>query len=245
VGGTVLATDPSGEAWVSEVAWPYSGGGYVVGLNNIPSWQAGIPNQSNLGYSMQLLANQFDAPVNSLDGLFNPMPNTVYPFLPNEAKIYIQNTNASWAFDPYIWNTNGGSNYWTLCGTIVAGSATLSPGQGFWLSNSGPSEIWVTFAGLVRQGALTNAISTTNAWIYSSMVPQAGYLQTDLGYSPNLGDEVYTWSTNWNPGWCYTTPRGGGAPAWIPSEPWLQVGQAFFLSTMATNLWTNYFSLCQ
>ena len=198
------------------------------------------------GQSIQLLANQFDAPVNTLDGLFNPMPTETNQYLPNGAKIYIQNTTGSWTFNPYVWNRGGSSNYWTMAGTNVAGSVTLSPGEGFWLSNSSPSKLWVTFAGLVRQGTLNNPVPTTNAWAYSSMLPQAGGLQTSLGYSPALGDEVYIWDvTNYYPAYSYCTNRGGGNPAWTPSEPSIQVGQAFLLLPAATNLWTRTFTTCQ
>jgi hypothetical protein len=78
------------------------------------------------------------------------------------------------------------------------------------------------------------------------MLPQAGGLQTSLGYSPKLGDQVYIWdATNYYPAYSYTTNRGGGGPAWTTNEPSLQVGQAFLLLPAATNLWTRSFSLCQ
>jgi subtilase family serine protease len=50
VGGTVLSTTGRGGNWVSETAWPQSGGGYVTGTP-IPSWQQfpGVINSSNFG----------------------------------------------------------------------------------------------------------------------------------------------------------------------------------------------------
>jgi len=52
VGGTVLTTTGPGGEWLSETAWPESGGGYVSGTP-IPSWQdvPGVVTASNQGSS--------------------------------------------------------------------------------------------------------------------------------------------------------------------------------------------------
>ena len=63
-------------------------------------------------------------------------------------------------------------------------------------TNSSP--VTVTFAGLALQGSLTNyAIAGGGAYtLISSMVPQAGGLQTVLKYVPvpNSGDNVEIWN---------------------------------------------------
>jgi hypothetical protein len=198
------------------------------------------------GNSRALLANQLDAPANTLDGLFNPMPNTTHPYLPNGAEVYIQTNSGPWTFNTYAWNTNGSSGYWTMAGTNVSGRATLAPGAGFWLTNPSPNAIWITFAGLVRQGTMNNPIPTTNTWTYSSMVPQAGGVETNLGYSPHTNDTVYIWepATNGYSVSTYAQVKGTNTYAWGPSEPSLQVGQAFVFAPGATNTWSRTLSSC-
>jgi hypothetical protein len=164
-------------------------------------WQpSGYVTTQVLGYRWAQLANQLDAPANTLDGLFNPMPNTAYPFLPNGTQLSVQNSDGSWTFNTYIWYTNGNAGYWTnAVGTPKpASSVILGPGAGFWLSNASPSSIWITFAGLVRQGTLSNPIQTTNQCLYSSILPQAGGLTSSLGYTPTLKDRVFIWNAATN-----------------------------------------------
>jgi hypothetical protein len=188
-----------------------------------------------------LVANQLDAPMNTLNQLFNPMADGTY--LPNGTQLFVQNTTGSWTFNTYTWatnTTNAGS--WSSGGNSVA----LSPGQGFWLTNPSSSTITASFAGLVRQGTLSNQVPAYE-WIYSSMVPQAGRLCTDLGYIPNTNDQVYIWGVT-NQSWdyyVYSAPHGGGPAAWSPSEPQLALGQSFALVPGATNVWVRTFSTCE
>lgn len=79
------------------------------------------------------------------------------------------------------------------------------------------------------------------------MVPQAGGLETNLGYSPHTNDTVYIWSptiTNYN-SFTYAQVHGTNTFAWSPSEPSLEVGQAFVFAPALTNTWTRSFSTCQ
>jgi len=175
-----------------------------------------------------LFANPLDAPVNTLNGLFNPMPDGTH--LPVGAQVFVQNTNGAWTFDTYTWN----SNSWSSGGDTV----TLSPGQGFWIYNVSSSPITVTFAGLVRQGNLANTIHGYK-WSYSSMVPQAGRLQTDLGYSPTLYDVVHVYNGSSYDDYFYYEW------GWWPSEPSIALGQAFVLEPAAAKTWTRAFSTCQ
>ncbi|MGO9199213.1 MAG: hypothetical protein ACLQM8_01580 [Limisphaerales bacterium] len=198
------------------------------------------------GNGWALVANQLDAPANTLNQLFNPMPNGAY--LPNGTQILIQNTSGSWTFTTYTWTVTPEGGTWGTGGNSV----TLSPGQGFWVTNASANQITLAFAGLVRQGTLTNQIPPINERIYSSMVPQAGGLTSSLGYVPTLDDEVYIWNvanqTYYS--YAYTAP-GGGQPAWhvtsgppSPTEPTLALGQSFALIPAAANTWSRPFSTC-
>jgi hypothetical protein len=190
--------------------------------------------------SMDLFANQLDAPVNTLKGLFNPMPDGTY--LPTNTQVYVQTTNGTWTFSSNNWN----GSTWTSGGTNVGDSFNLSPGQGFWIYNPSSSNITVTFAGLVRQGNLTNTIPSYE-WTYSSMVPQAGRLQTDLGYAPTLYDNVYLYTNSSHGSGYFDYTYYGTNDGWSPSEPWIALGQSFVLQpgTNNTYTWTRHFTTCQ
>jgi hypothetical protein len=193
----------------------------------------GFARRQIAAFASDLVASPFDAPVNTLNGLFNPMPDGTY--LPTNAQIQVQNPG-TWTFTTYTWS---GSS-WSSGGD----SLTLSPGQGFWITNTSPSQITVTFAGLVRQGSLTNSVPNYES-IYSSQVPQAGLLQTQLNYTPNSGDTVYVWNgVNYNT-YTYAPPKGQQNPVWSPSEPSIALAQSFVLQPAGTNQWVRSFTTCQ
>jgi hypothetical protein len=194
-----------------------------------PCWRpTGFIKRQLNAATCDLFANQFDAPVNTLNGLFNPMPDGSH--LPAGAQVFVQNTQGAWTFDTYTWNGTS----WSSGGDSV----TLSPGQGFWIYNPSSSPVTVTFAGLVRQGNFSTAIHGYE-WIYSSVVPQAGWLQTDLGYVPTDFDDVFLYNGSGYD--CYTYYGG----AWSPSEPRIALGQSFVLEPAAAKTWTRAFSTCQ
>src|SRR5262249_36222576 len=118
-----------------------------------------------------MIANQFDAAANTLDGLFKPnmVDGTSLP-----TGTVIDKWDGS-QYLSYTWN----GSIWS------DGTATLNPGEGAFIENSGSSGFTVTFAGLVRQGNLVNPVQAGN-YICSSILPKAGALATDLGYSPKF-----------------------------------------------------------
>ena len=61
------------------------------------------------------------------------------------------------------------------------GDATVAPGEGFFVLNSGDAAVNITFVGEVPQGDLSNGLPKGFS-IRSSQVPQEGTLATDLGF---------------------------------------------------------------
>jgi len=184
------------------------------------------------------IANQLDTikgngqGQNSLDALFNAMPDG--NDLPNNSTITEMDSFGT--YHTYTWSSGWGGN----------GGVTLEPGGGALIYNPTVTNIVVTFAGLVREGNLSNPIIAGQG-IYSSMVPQAGGIQTDLGYEPQVFDNVYLWNTNldeWNDDYTYTIPKGGGTPYWLPSEPEVNVGQSVLIAPNTTNDWERDFTTC-
>jgi hypothetical protein len=114
-------------------------------------------------------------------------------------------------------------------------SQTLEPGEGAFVSV--PSAVTVTFVGEVRQGTLTTPI-IQGLQIVSSQVPQAGGIQTVLGYPPADGDTVYVWNQTTQG---YST-LGYEFGEWS-AEPNLDVGEAVFLSASSAKSWTRTFTV--
>jgi len=96
----------------------------------------------------------------------------------------------------------------------------------------------------VPQGNLTNAVTHLYS-LQSSKVPQAGLLQTQLGYVPADGDQVLRWKNNYPAASGYSiSSYDAGFGEW-DVEPNLNVGEGFFINRAAagTALWTRTFSV--
>jgi hypothetical protein len=195
---------------------------------------------TNVPGTNALIADQLDAPGgNTLDGLFNVNGAGTMPdgtSLSNESVISKWDV-PSQAFVYYTWNPTAGSGWRDASGN-PAGSVTLNPGEGAYLVTS--NALTVTFVGLVPYGSLSLSSSTNQFRIISSILPEAGGLQTDLGYVPRGGDEVELWGGSG----LNTDHYVGLQHSWSPGEPVLAVGQAFFWSS-SSNTWQESLSQCE
>jgi hypothetical protein len=177
-----------------------------------------------------LVANQFDEPNgNTLDGIFKPA-NQISGELPLPAGTVVTKWDTvAQAYDYYTWSgTSWGGN----------GGITLNPGEAAYIVNLTNYPVLVTFAGLVREGELSLAISTNQ--LASSILPKAGLIQSTLGYSPNNGDKVFIWTGSGYVQHNYIA----SSDKWtgVNGEPVLNVGEGFFIEPAATNLWIEYYS---
>jgi hypothetical protein len=121
----------------------------------------------------------------------------------------------------------------------------LLPGQAAFFFNPTPANVTVTFVGDVPQGNLTNAIPPLYS-MKSSIVPQAGLLQTQLGYVPSHNDIVLQFVNTGTPAtstYKFST-YDEGFGEW-DAEPSLAVGEGFFIlrNAAGTAQWTRQFSV--
>jgi hypothetical protein len=123
-----------------------------------------------------------------------------------------------------------------LFGSWSKPDLTLEPGVGFWVKVG--SDVTVTLVGEVPQGQLTNPLKA-GFNLVSSMVPQAGLLQTDLGYPAGADDTIYQWSVA-NGEYIISSILFGG---WQPSEPTIGVGEGFWAKIGADADWSRNFSV--
>lgn len=154
----------------------------------------------------------------------NALP-TILPVMNDQTTFY--QYSGGWSID--VWDITWPG--WTF------GSATLNPGQGCFLYNPGPATP-VTFIGSVPEGVLVTPLAVGYNMV-SSQVPQAGFLTTDLGYTPTAGDTVYK-----HPGgyviYIYDPDIGG----WDPAEPYINVGESFWIYRTTAGSWIRNFSAC-
>ena len=116
-------------------------------------------------------------------------------------------------------------------------AATLNPGEGGFVKNNTGTPLTVTFVGEVLQGSLTNAVPSGYA-IRSSKVPQAGAITTVLGFPGAPGDIAYKYSGGYS-AFVYDEFD----LSWTPSEPVINVGEAFFSFKGASVDWVRNFTV--
>jgi hypothetical protein len=171
-----------------------------------------------------IVANQLD-----LDGTgTNNTVSTVFGTnLPNNSTVYSFNAGA---YDSATYTTKGG---WG--GSVSQVNASLNGGNGVFVKV--PSATTLTLIGNVRQGTLTKNYGT-GFNLLGSQVPQAGLVQTDLGFVPANNDIVYRFL----PGQTYQsatyTTKGGWG-----TQPTIGVAEGFWLNTQTANTWTRNFTV--
>jgi hypothetical protein len=173
------------------------------------------------GYN--LVSNPLNASVNNI--------TTVFAGVPGNTRVF---TYSGTSFTTYTY-VAAPLNRWTPDGNAIVG-----PGDGVFVFNPGTTDLTITFVGEVPQGTLDTALPTGLS-IKSSKVPQAGLVSTDLKFPGAAGDKIFRYT----PGTGYSTFQYVGAPLnrWTPSEPSVNVGEAFFVSVPAAKTWSRVFSV--
>jgi hypothetical protein len=172
------------------------------------------------GFSM--IANQLNAANNAISALIPTAPGgtAIYKFTGSAYEIY--------TFDDLdsVWLPNG--------------NATLNPGEGAFIRNPTQQPFRVTFVGEVPTGSLSNPLPAGFS-IRSSQVPQAGGITSDLGFPAAGGDTIYQFN---NAGNNYTISTFDDLDSvWLPTEPEIDVGEAFFVRKTAAGDWTRTFDV--
>ena len=126
-------------------------------------------------------------------------------------------------------------------GPTNAVNAALQSGKGIFLKIIGASITTtnVTVTGTVRQGALTNTFPV-GLQILSSMVPQGGGVSSTLGFSAVNLDKISRWDVGAQK---FANAFTYIAGKWSPSEPIINVGESFFITTHASSKWIRNFTV--
>ena len=193
-----------------------------------------------VGYVNIQLTEGFNMIANPLDldgyGTNNTVTTVLSTNLPVNSKVYTWNISTL----AYDTATFGKTKTW-------APDIKLNPGQGAWLSI--PAGLFggltqnVTTVGTVLQGNLANPnIPAAGGFtLIGSQIPIKGGLTTTLGYTPSqVNEKVYAWPLGATAFSSYTWSK---TKTWSPSEPEIDVGQGFWLSTLGGSVWTTNFTV--
>jgi hypothetical protein len=174
----------------------------------------------NPGYT--LVANQLVTENNTVPELFAGVPGgtTVYKFDSVNTKFLVNQYDAEFE----EWGDM---------------SMTVDPGEGVFVLNPTQEPIVITFVGEVLQGDLEVPLAAGYS-IVSSKVPQAGLLETDLGYVPAGGDTVYKFD---NANTKYLVHQYDAEFAEWDVQPALAVGEAVFLLKSEAGTWNRTFQV--
>jgi hypothetical protein len=205
----LYATDLSAAGIASALANHYFSAN-AVGLVNL-----------SLPPGLSLIANPLNTATNTLNALLSGVPNgsQFYKYVTG-----VGYTISTFRSGPGVWSGTGGE-------------VSLNPGEGGFFKNTTPTNLVLGFVGEVPQGTLANALPAGYS-IRSSMVPQAGPLDTLLGFPGAEGDVVYRWI---NGGWITSTYRAATGWSGI-TAPALNLSEAIFISKAAATTWTRSFS---
>lgn len=114
---------------------------------------------------------------------------------------------------------------------------TLEPGEGFVVYNPSGRQFAAIFQGELLTGDLVINVPDGLS-IKSSKVPQRGGITSALGLQLRPFDNVYRWKGNRFE--VYTFLPSG---SWMPSEPDINVGEAFFIRANQQIRWTRAFTI--
>jgi hypothetical protein len=194
------------------------------------------------------IADQLIGADNTLNGVFANVADATgatLPSLPDGTVVYQQN---GYNWNDYTWSQSSSS--WS-----PDGSFALLPGVGALINNPTTTELVVTFVGTVEAGETGVFLPNNVLTFVSSVLPEAGGLQSGLGYQPSEGDDVLIWD-NANGYWdTYTfqsesvgigKKRSWLPPAWyngmnVVEEPPIAVGQPLYIQPSTNNAWMEHY----
>ncbi|MDB6026384.1 MAG: hypothetical protein JWM68_2607 [Verrucomicrobiales bacterium] len=199
----------------------------VAGTAGLMAQSSNVYSQNIVGYISQSYKQGYQLTACHFKGSPNNQISTMIPTAPDGTFVYkFKKGIGGYTVDSFVDGAWEGDD----------ASMLLSPGDGFWVY--APSAFTNTFVGEIQLGS-TNTIGNGYT-ILSSVIPQAGKLQTDLKFTPKEGDFIFQ-----------LKPTGGykvndlADGAWEGddggNEPTISVGESFWVySNPASGAHTNW-----
>jgi hypothetical protein len=172
--------------------------------------------QLNLVAGNNLVANTLNAANNGTQTLFASAPDGTVLF---------------------NWNGNGYDSQTLSFGSWDGTEVQLSPGKAIFVNV--PSAASIYFVGeVVAKSSITVAGGGKFNFI-SSVLPIAGALDTDLGYTPTEGDTFLAWDATAQ---TFAPANQFSFGSWSSGSPQIAIGQGFIINTdpsAANNVWSQ------
>lgn len=184
------------------VATSLAQGGAVYSVNAV-----GYVNVNLTGGAFNLVANPLDAADNTIPALFAELPaqTTIYKFDPASGFVSWLNIGGNWLGSP------------------DASTVSVNPGEGVFIDLPEGEDVTLTFVGEVPQGDLSQEVPAGLS-IQASQVPQAGGISSVLGFPAQANDTIFEFVDG-----AYQSSLFVSGPGWLPGEPEIAVGEAFFV----------------
>jgi hypothetical protein len=211
---------------------------------SVISSRAQVYSQNIVGYvNVPLTANTIAlvSPALDADGTgTNNTYNSVFPSPSLGDVVFTFNgtafTGATYKAGPH----NSGTNWYI--GTTIAGSNPLNVGQGLFYLPAATET--ATIVGTALTGTVTNSFfpAPGKTALLSSASPIGGGITSVLGYTPELGDVVFTFNGTYTGYTWKAGPHNSGTNWYVGStisEPNISVGQGFWLTPAGANSWVE------
>jgi len=185
-----------------------------------------------VGYTTLTLAEGYNLVANTLNNQTSNQVSDLFNSTPVATAVFRWNGAG---FDEY-------DNFGGAWGTPNNPTALL-PGEAVFVQiPAGSGSTSLTLIGQVQTGTQSLTIVASPGYNFvSSVIPKAGALDTDLGYTPSLGDAVFTWDSVAQ-GYVENDFFGAGAGWSTGSSPSLAIGQGIVLSAAAAGTWSQTFT---
>ncbi len=183
----------------------------------------GAVSSNIVGYTKLTLKKGFNLVGNTLDNKAGNMATVVLADTPDNTAVF-------------SWNGKGFNELDNLGGGLWIGTDfALTPGISLFVQV--PADASITLVGEVLTGQQDITLSKGNNFV-ASKIPQAGKIDSDLGYSPADNDAVFQWS-----GKSYVESDFLLGVGFIPSSPSLAVGEGVVIQTAAAGKWSRNFTV--
>jgi hypothetical protein len=198
--------------------------------------QNNVYSVNAVGYVNKTMVPGFNLIGNPLNTGSNTV-SQLFPSVPLGSRIF-RYVNGSFPFTTFVEDDETQVQGWDQP------NLQLNPGQGFFFQNNRTTNVTVTFVGEVPQGTLANPV-VTGFNLKSTVVPQAGQLDTVHQYPAALGDRVYKYNSATR-GYAFTTfvtDDDTGLNGWQnPALATVDVAEGVFIFTQAGKAWNRTFS---
>jgi len=197
----------------------------AAGIATSMAQSSNVYSLNVVGYVNVTLSPGYSIIENPLQWPGENVLSNVMPVVPKGSIIY---DFASGGASSHSYNLQGsGLTNWGATGSSM--SQAFLPGTGFFFKNPNTNNYTVTFVGNVMQGTLSNYVRGGGYTLIGSQVPQAGAIDSDLGYIPTASSTtVYRYASAAN-------GLNGGTGGYVP--------YSYHLNGFGTNQWFSTFGV--